>query len=227
MFKWISKLFASNSNRTQSKGSHTPKTAIPIREAAEEKEDSSMKYLLVGLGNIGPEYMYTRHNVGFEVLDHLAAKHEATWKTETLGDIARIKHRGRTYVMLKPSTFMNRSGKATRYWLEKEKLTKERLLVVVDDLAIDFGVLRLRGKGSPGSHNGLKDIDQVTGGGNYARLRFGIGADFPKGRQVDFVLGRWSEEETSKLPPVLAKAGEACLAFGTIGLAQTMNKFNG
>lgn len=226
MLKWISKLFASIFGKMPEEVPTVPESSPPPIEVSEET-DPSMKYLIVGLGNIGAEYMYTRHNVGFEVLDHLAAKHKATWKTETLGDVARIKHRGRTYVMLKPSTFMNRSGKATRYWLEKEKLDKERLLVVVDDLALDFGVLRLRGKGSPGTHNGLKDIDEMTGGGNYTRLRFGIGADFPKGRQVDFVLGRWSDEESSNLPPVLAKAGEACLAFGAIGLSQTMNKYNG
>ncbi len=226
MFFWIPKFIA---NLFGSKPSEaTVSEEHKGQEQTEEQEiDPSMKYLIVGLGNIGPEYMYTRHNVGFEVLDHLAAKHNVEWKTETLGDVTRIKHRGRTYVLLKPSTFMNRSGKATRYWLEKEKLAKERLLVIVDDLALDFGVLRLRGKGSPGTHNGLKDIDQMTGGGNYARLRVGIGADFPKGRQVDFVLGRWSEEESKNLPPVLAKASEACLAFGAIGLNQTMNKYNG
>ncbi len=226
MFNWIPTFITKLLGRPSAEHSNVQQQQVSEQE--EELEiDPSMKYLIVGLGNIGPEYMYTRHNVGFEVLDHLAAKHEVAWKTETLGDVARIKHRSRTYVLLKPSTFMNRSGKATRYWLEKEKLEKDRLLVIVDDLAIKFGALRLRGKGSPGTHNGLKDIDQMTGGGNYARLRIGIGADFPKGRQVDFVLGRWSEEESKNLPPVLAKAAEATLAFGTIGLNQTMNKYNG
>ena len=192
-----------------------------------QPEDDAMKYLLVGLGNIGAEYHGTRHNVGFEVVDRIAADAEAAWKTETLGDVARVKHRGRTFVLLKPSTYMNRSGKATRYWLEKEKLSKDRLLVIVDDLALDFGVLRLRGKGSPGTHNGLKDIDQVTGGGNYARLRVGIGSDFPRGRQVDFVLGDWSTDERAGLPEVLAKAAEASLAWGTRGLQEAMNRYNG
>ena len=186
-----------------------------------------MKTLIVGLGNIGAEYAQTRHNVGFDVLDELASRFETTWTVSTLGSLARIKHRGRTLVLLKPSTFMNRSGKATRYWLEKEKLDKERLLVIVDDLALDFGVLRLRGKGSPGSHNGLKDIDQQTGGGNYARLRVGIGNEFPQGRQVDFVLGKWDEQEQAALPAVLAKAADATLSWATIGLSHTMNKFNG
>ncbi len=186
-----------------------------------------MKFLLAGLGNVGAEYARTRHNIGFDVLDELARTHEGSWKTETLGDVARVKHRGRTFVLLKPSTYMNRSGKAVRYWLEKEKLGKESLLAIVDDLALDFGVLRLRGKGSPGTHNGLKDIDAVTAGGNYARLRIGIGSDFPQGQQVDFVLGKWTATEAEALGPVLAKAAEACLSFGTIGLAHTMNTFNG
>ena len=185
-----------------------------------------MKYLLVGLGNIGTEYVHTRHNVGFDVVDELAKKYDGVWKTETLGDVARIKHKGRTFVLLKPSTYMNRSGKATNYWLEKEKLSKEQLLVIVDDLALDFGTIRMRGKGSPGGHNGLKDIDQVTGGNNYARLRIGIGSEFSKGRQVDYVLGKWTSEESSALPEVLAKAADACLSWGTIGLSLTMNSFN-
>ncbi len=186
-----------------------------------------MKYLVVGLGNIGAEYVNTRHNIGFNVVEQLALKHEAAWKTDTLGDLARFKHKGRTFILLKPNTYMNRSGKATNYWLDKEKIPKERLLVIVDDLALDFGVLRLRGKGSPGTHNGLKDIDQVTGGGDYARLRVGIGNDFPQGRQVDFVLGHWGAQEQAALPEVLAKAAEATLSWGTIGLAHTMNAFNG
>ena len=186
-----------------------------------------MKYLIVGLGNIGAEYHRTRHNIGFDVCDELARRYEAEWKVDTLGSLARFRHRGKTFVLLKPSTYMNRSGKATHYWLEKERLDKGRLLVVVDDLALEFGVLRLRGKGSPGTHNGLKDIDQVTGGGNYARLRVGIGNDFPKGRQVDFVLGRWTADEEAALGPVLAKAADASLSWAIHGLSNTMNNFNG
>jgi len=198
---------------------------VPVEAGSSEVD--AMKYLVVGLGNVGAEYACTRHNVGFDVVDEIATRSNATWKVDTLGSIAKVKHRGRTYVLLKPSTLMNRSGKATHYWLDKEKIPKERLLVVVDDLALDFGVLRLRGKGSPGSHNGLKDIDQVTGGGNYARLRVGIGNNFPKGRQVDFVLGKWDATEQAELPPVLAKAADACLSWGAIGVAHTMNEFNG
>ena len=186
-----------------------------------------MKYLIAGLGNIGADYAGTRHNIGFEVCDLLALRHGGEWATETLGSVARVKLRGRTLVLLKPSTYMNRSGKAVRYWLEKERLAKERLLAVVDDLALDFGTLRMRGKGSPGTHNGLKDIDAVTGGGDYARLRVGIGADFPRGRQVDFVLGQWTEDEFERLPEVLAKAADACEAFATIGLNRAMNAHNG
>ncbi|TXB64175.1 aminoacyl-tRNA hydrolase [Phaeodactylibacter luteus] len=186
-----------------------------------------MKYLIAGLGNIGPEYVNTRHNIGFDVVDGLAARHGGEWKTDKLGDVATIKHRGRTFVLLKPSTYMNRSGKAVHYWLQKEKIEKSRLLVVIDDLNLPFGKQRLRGKGSDGGHNGLKDIDQVTGGNNYARLRLGIGNEFSKGRQVDYVLGKWSQEEMDGLPEIVKRAGEACIAFGSIGLQHAMSQYNG
>lgn len=192
----------------------------------EKKEADPMKYLIVGLGNIGAKYENTRHNIGFEVVDTLAREFEAEWKTETLGDVASFRHRGRTFVLLKPSTYMNRSGKAVRYWMQKEKVDKNRLLVVVDDFNLPFGKLRLRGKGSDGGHNGLKDIDQVTGGNNYARLRLGIGNEFNKGRQVDYVLGEWSVEEADQLPEILEKAAGAAKAFGAIGLQNAMNQFN-
>ena len=186
-----------------------------------------MKYLLVGLGNIGDEYARTRHNVGFEVVDAIAERLGGSWKADKLGQVARVKHRGRTYVLLKPGTYMNRSGQAVRYWLQEEQLGKPELLVVVDDLALPFGTLRMRGKGSPGTHNGLRDIDALNGGGDYARLRVGIGDDFPQGRQVDFVLGRWSAAEAAALPEVLAKAADAALAFGAIGLQHAMTQYNG
>jgi PTH1 family peptidyl-tRNA hydrolase len=191
----------------------------------EEKEDP-MKYLIAGLGNIGAKYDNTRHNIGFNVVDALAEAHEAEWSTEQLGDIAKFRYKGRTFVLLKPSTYMNRSGKAVRYWLQKEKIEKSRLLVVMDDLNIDFGRIRLRGKGSDGGHNGLKDIDQMTGGNNYARLRMGIGSDYSKGRQVDYVLGEWSDEEAADLPAFIKRASEAAKSFGTIGLQHTMSQFN-
>ncbi len=186
-----------------------------------------MKFLLIGLGNIGAEYAHTRHNIGFDVLDDLASRYEGSWKSEKLGQVARIKHKSRVFVLLKPNTYMNRSGQAARYWLQEEQISKEAMLVIVDDLALDMGALRLRGKGSPGTHNGLKDIDAVTGGGDYARLRIGIGKDFPVGRQIDFVLGKWTPEEAKMLPEILTKAGDAALAFGAIGLANAMNQFNG
>ena len=193
----------------------------------EKVETDPMKYLIVGLGNIGAEYENTRHNIGFAVVETLAKAFEAEWKTDTLGDVASFRHKGRTFVLLQPSTYMNRSGKAVRYWMQKEKVDKNRLLVIVDDLNLPFGKLRLRGKGSDGGHNGLKDIDQITGGNNYARLRIGIGNEFSQGRQVDYVLGEWSSEEESQLSEVLNRAADTAKAFGTIGLQNAMNQFNG
>ncbi len=185
-----------------------------------------MKYLIVGLGNIGVEYIYTRHNIGFEVLDKLAEEKSVPFKTDRLGDVATIKHKGRTFILLKPSTFMNLSGKAVRYWLEKEKINWENLLVVVDDLNLPFGKLRMRGKGSDGGHNGLKDINEKMGKNDYARLRFGIGDTFNKGKQINYVLGKWSDEEMEKLPDLLKNSCDIVLSFGTVGLAKTMSDFN-
>ncbi|PSR14441.1 MAG: aminoacyl-tRNA hydrolase [Bacteroidetes bacterium] len=185
-----------------------------------------MKYLIVGLGNMGAKYDHTRHNVGFEVVDHLARTKGSEWKSEHLGDVAQVKHKGRTFVLLKPSTYMNLSGKAVRYWLQKEKIEKENLLVILDDLNLPFGKQRLRANGSDGGHNGLKDIDRMTGGNNYARLRIGIGDIFSRGKQVDFVLGEWSAEENKELPTLIDYAAETALSFGTIGLNHTMNAFN-
>ena len=191
-----------------------------------EIEADPMKYLIVGLGNMGPKYDNTRHNVGFEVIDTLAKAYDVTLKHENLGDVGQFRHKGRVFVLLKPSTFMNLSGKAVRYWLQKHKIEKNNLLVIVDDLNLNFGTLRLKGKGSDGGHNGLKDIDKMCGGNNYARLRIGIGDEFGKGRQVDFVLGEWSDTERETLPEILTSATEAAKSFATIGLAHTMNKFN-
>ncbi len=185
-----------------------------------------MKYLVVGLGNMGAEYDHTRHNVGFEVVDALARKQEVSFKNDQLGDVTEFRFKGRTFVLLKPSTYMNRSGKAVRYWLQKKKIEKSNLLVIMDDLNLPFGKQRLKGKGSDGGHNGLKDIDQMTGGNNYARLRIGIGNDYSKGMQVDYVLGKWSEEEQKQLPDLIDYAVQTILSFGTIGLNHTMNQFN-
>lgn len=185
-----------------------------------------MKYLVVGLGNMHPDYDATRHNIGFEVVDFLAEQFNAQFKNDNLGDLALIKHKGRQIYLLKPSTYMNRSGKAVRYWLQKLKIKDNNLLVVVDDLNLDFGTLRFRGKGADGGHNGLKDIQQMLATNRYARLRIGIGNEFSKGRQVDYVLGKWSDEEISGLGPILKRAAEGILSYCSIGLSHTMNQYN-
>ena len=185
-----------------------------------------MKYLIVGLGNIGAKYDNTRHNIGFEVVDYLADAFGVSWSTQKLGDVTEFRHKGRTFVLLKPSTYMNLSGKSVRYWMQAKKIDKANLLVVLDDLHLPFGKLRLRGKGSDAGHNGLKDIDRMTQGNNYARLRFGIGNEFPKGRQAEFVLSAWSDAESDKMAEFKEKASKAILAFGTIGLSRAMNLVN-
>lgn len=185
-----------------------------------------MKYLITGLGNIGDEYSNTRHNVGFMVLDALAKASNIAFADARYGFVAQFKHKGRTFVLLKPSTYMNLSGKAVNYWLQKENIRLENLLVVVDDIALPLGAIRLRPKGSDGGHNGLKNINEVLGTQDYARLRFGIGNGFSRGRQVDYVLGEWTDEEMKPLPERLALAGEAVIAFGTIGIERTMNLYN-
>ncbi|MFK8270945.1 aminoacyl-tRNA hydrolase [Capnocytophaga stomatis] len=184
------------------------------------------KYLIAGLGNIGLEYKNTRHNIGFKVVDHLVEKYNVTFTTQRLGDIAELKHKGRTFILLKPSTYMNLSGKAVRYWLEKENIPIENLLVVTDDLNLAFGTIRIKGKGSDGGHNGLKDIQAQLETTAYARFRFGISNDFTKGKQVDYVLGQWNEEEEKLLTERLEKSAEAVLSFGLAGLNITMNTFN-
>lgn len=188
--------------------------------------EDPMKYLIVGLGNMGMDYDDTRHNVGFEIVDYIAKEAEVTFKNDSQGDIAKVKHKGRTLILLKPSTFMNLSGKAVRHWMTKEKIIADNLLIVVDDLQLPFGKLRLRKGGSDGGHNGLRDIDKMLGNNKYARLRVGIGSDFPKGRQVDFVLGKWSKEETEKLPDIRKKSADMAKSFAAIGIKHTMNQFN-
>ena len=191
-----------------------------------KEEPDPMKYLIAGLGNMDPDYDDTRHNIGFEVVDLLAKEFDVKFKDDSLGDIAEFKHKGRTFILLKPSTYMNLSGKAVRYWLQKKKVQKENLLVILDDLNLPFGKQRLRLKGKDGGHNGLKNIDQLNGGNNYARLRIGIGNEFHKGQQVNYVLGKWSEEERKELPEILKYAAETVKSFGTIGAERTMNIFN-
>ena len=185
-----------------------------------------MKYLIIGLGNIGAEYAETRHNIGFKVLDALAGASNALFTTGRYGDVAEVKHKGRTRVLLKPSTYMNLSGKAVRYWLDTEKIPRENLLVVSDDIALPFGTLRMRQKGSAGGHNGLKNIAELLGSEEFARMRFGEGGDLPRGHQVDYVLGEWTPEEREAIPERLEIFGDAILSFATVGVERTMNFFN-
>jgi len=186
-----------------------------------------MKYLIVGLGNIGREYDNTRHNIGFKVIDHYASKKDAIFSTDRLGDVAFFKLRGNPVVLLKPSTYMNLSGKAVNYWMQKEKIDISNVLIVLDDLALKFGTLRLRQSGSEGGHNGLKSITECLGSNNYARLRFGIGNDYPKGQQVDYVLGKWTSEQESLMLDRLNVFSDAIDAFVSQGVVGAMNAFNG
>ncbi len=185
-----------------------------------------MKYLIAGLGNIGEEYRETRHNIGFMVLDAFAKASNIVFSDKRYGAVANMSLKGRQLVLLKPSTYMNLSGNAVRYWMQQEKIPLENLLVVVDDLALPFGALRLKGKGSDAGHNGLKHIAATLGTQNYARLRFGIGNDFPKGCQIDYVLGHFGENELKLMPERLETAGEAVKAFCLAGLSNAMNQFN-
>ncbi|MEA1887897.1 MAG: aminoacyl-tRNA hydrolase [Bacteroidota bacterium] len=185
-----------------------------------------MKYLIAGLGNIGEEYINTRHNIGFIILDAWARKLNISFTDRRYGSVASVKLRGRTFVLLKPSTFVNRSGNAVRYWLKKEKIAEENLLVLVDDLSIPFGSMRLRAKGGDGGHNGLAHINMILGHGNYARLRFGIGDDFMTGGQVNYVLSKLTEEEENILNKRLELVFEIIQSFGTIGIELTMTKYN-
>ncbi|WP_405564202.1 aminoacyl-tRNA hydrolase [Polaribacter sp. Asnod6-C07] len=185
------------------------------------------KFLIVGLGNIGDKYTNTRHNIGFKIVDEVAEEHNVTFETEKLGDVATFRFKGRTFILLKPSTYMNLSGKALKYWMQKEKIEIDNILVVTDDLNIDFGTIRIKAKGSDGGHNGLKDIQEKLGTNKYPRFRFGVGANYSKGRQVDFVLGEWDKEETSQLIERLPTSAKVITSFGTAGLANTMNTFNG
>lgn len=185
-----------------------------------------MKFLIVGLGNPGAEYENTRHNIGFRVVDTIAEAHGGTFSTERHGMVSTVRFKGRTLVLLKPNTFMNLSGKAVRYWMEAEKISVDRILVITDDLNLDYEKLRLRAKGSDGGHNGLKDVQSVLGTNLYSRLRIGIGSDFSKGGQSDFVLGEWTEDEGLALQEVLTKSSKAVESVVTIGLSRTMNSFN-
>jgi PTH1 family peptidyl-tRNA hydrolase len=185
-----------------------------------------MKFLICGLGNIGDEYAMTRHNIGFRVLDAFAKASNLCFKTDRLGDIAETRIKNQQLLLLKPSTFMNLSGNAVRYWMQQEKIDVDHLLVINDDIALPFGQLRLRPSGSAGGHNGLKDIARVVGGENYARLRFGVGNDYPKGGQIDWVLGKFPADQEAAMPERLDMACEIIRSFCLAGIQVTMNQYN-
>jgi PTH1 family peptidyl-tRNA hydrolase len=207
MIKWLFNLF--NSNKTS------------------DNSDDMNKFLIVGLGNIGAEYVNTRHNIGFKVLDFIANKEGAIFDNLKLGAVSEIKIKGKTFLLLKPNTYMNLSGKAVQYWMNKEKISLDRVLIITDDLNLSFGTIRIRSKGSDGGHNGLKNISQVLNTQEYPRFRFGISDAFKKGKQVDYVLGNWDDDEKTKLPERLEVASEIIKSFGLAGLEITMTSYNG
>ena len=185
-----------------------------------------MKYLIIGLGNIGSEYDHTRHNIGFDVVNQMAKDFNEKFTTERLASTCKIKHKGRIFVLVKPTTYMNLSGRAVKYWMDTEKVSVDKILVITDDLALDVGTLRMRKKGSPGSHNGLENTIEVLGRSDFARLRIGIGNDYPRGRQADFVLSPWKASEKAAIEEKIGMAADMALAFGTIGVDRAMNQFN-
>lgn len=189
--------------------------------------DTMNKFLIVGLGNIGAEYVNTRHNIGFKVLDYFAKKNLISFETVKLGSMAQYRFKGKTFFLLKPNTYMNLSGKAVHYWMTQEKIQLENILVIADDLNLSFGTIRIKPKGSDGGHNGLKNINLLLNTQNYCRFRFGISDEFKKGQQVNYVLGEWDEVEKEKLPERLEVASEIIISFGTSGIENTMTTFNG
>lgn len=219
---WIRNLFSSTK-----KEDNTNPIKPKVHEHQNNIKSVSNKFLIVGLGNIGPEYVNTRHNIGFKILDFLVRKEGLSFETVKLGALAEYKFKGRTLLLLKPNTYMNLSGKAVKYWMDKEKIPLENILVITDDLNLSFGTIRIKPKGSDGGHNGLKNINLVLNSQNYARFRFGISDQFKKGQQVDYVLGNWDDEESAKLPERLELATEIIKSFGTAGLEHTMTAFNG
>lgn len=219
---WFSRLFKKEAQAT------VDATSSPVHEHPENTEANvNKKFLIVGLGNIGAEYVNTRHNIGFKVLDHFARKESLSFQTAKLGEVTEFKIKGRTLILLKPNTYMNLSGKAVQYWMEKEKIEKENILVITDDFNLSFGTIRIKSKGSDGGHNGLKNIQLVLNSVDYPRFRFGISDEFKKGRQVDYVLGEWNEDEKVKLPERLDLAAEIITSFALAGLNNTMNTYNG
>lgn len=223
MIKWITKLFSSTS-----KEENIDNIKPEVHEHQKNNiENVSKKYLIVGLGNIGAEYVNTRHNIGFKILDFLARKEGLDFQTVKLGSLAEYKFKGRSLLLLKPNTYMNLSGKAVQYWMEKEKIPLENIFVITDDLNLSFGTIRIKPKGSDGGHNGLKNINLVLNTNQYTRFRFGISDEFKKGKQIDYVLGEWNTAENEALPERLELASEIIKSFGTAGLENTMTSFNG
>lgn len=217
MFDFLKRLFAtSNGNGKEGKQ----------EQSETEKNHQQMNFLIVGLGNIGSEYAQTRHNIGFRVLDALAKASNLVFEDKRYGAVTTLKVKNQTLTLLKPSTYMNLSGNAVRYWMNEKKIPPENILVVVDDLSLPFGQLRMRPGGSEAGHNGLKHISSVLGTQQYARLRFGIGNDFPRGGQVDFVLGEFTEEDLKTMDERLELAGEMVKSFALSGIQFTMNHFN-
>ena len=198
-----------------------------LEEVNSNDNQEMKKFLIVGLGNIGAEYVNTRHNIGFKILDYFANQESVSFQTQKLGDVAEYKIKGRTILLLKPNTYMNLSGKAVKYWLEKENIEKENTLVITDDLNLSFGSIRIKAKGSDGGHNGLKNIQLLLNSTEYPRFRFGISDAFKKGKQIDYVLGEWSPEEKEALKERLSISTEIIKSFALAGLNNTMNLFNG
>lgn len=243
MIEWLRKIFgireASEKRMSESTTEETAtvtsgntegrlKTPMVVKSSQDQIEETHMKkFLIVGLGNIGPKYENTRHNIGFKMLDFLAEKESLTWETAKLGDITTHKKKGRSFLLLKPSTYMNLSGKAVKYWMDKENIPLENVLIITDDLNLSFGTIRLKTKGSDGGHNGLKDIQNVLQTTTYNRFRFGISDEFSKGKQIDYVLGEWTPEEERHLGERLDKGCELIESFALAGVNRTMNQFNG
>ena len=223
MLKWLNKLFSKKETEN-----NTDYMKPEVHEPQKNNIKSvSNKFLIVGLGNIGAEYVNTRHNIGFKIVDFLAKKEGINFETVKLGALAEYKLKGRTFLLLKPNTYMNLSGKAVKYWMDKENIPLENVLIITDDLNLSFGKIRIRKKGSDGGHNGLKSIHATLNTTDYTRFRFGISDEFKKGKQIDYVLGEWDAEEKAALPERLELASEIIKSFGTAGLENTMTAFNG
>jgi PTH1 family peptidyl-tRNA hydrolase len=203
------------------------KTFFKLNGTLLDEKDNMKKFLVVGLGNIGEEYVDTRHNIGFKVLDSLSVEEDFSFETAKLGDVGTFKLKGRSIICLKPSTYMNRSGKALKYWMDKENIPLENVLVITDDINLSFGTIRLKTKGSDGGHNGLKDVQQYLLTTNYNRLRFGVGSDFGKGKQIDYVLGEWNQEEKEALTERFERVNALIRSFVLSGVNRTMNEYNG